>query len=100
MYDIETLEAVKLALGLAGNPPAAVLINRAPIQGSRHEETREFALGWGFTVCPVVVYARAAHGDAGNAGQTASEYAPAGKAALEISQLYKYSVGQMNRRTV
>src|SRR6188768_1762106 len=61
MYDVETLAAVQDALTLAGNPPASVVINRAPIQGCRHEETRAAALGWGFAVCPVVMFARAAH---------------------------------------
>jgi chromosome partitioning protein len=92
LYDIETLESLKDILTLAGNPPAAVVVNRAPIQGRRHLETQEAASAKGFKVCPVVIYARAAHGDAGNIGQTAAEYDPAGKAALEMKELYAYSI--------
>lgn len=90
LFDIETLDSVKDILALAGHPPAAVVVNRASVQGKRHIETQEAATAQGFTVCPVVIFARAAHGDAGNIGQTAAEYDPKGKAAQEMSALYKY----------
>jgi chromosome partitioning protein len=91
LYDIETLGSLKDVLTLAGNPSAAVFVNRAPIQGGRHTETQEAAVAQGFAVCPVVVFARAAHGDAGNLGKTAIEYQPEGKAAQEMIALYSYS---------
>jgi chromosome partitioning protein len=90
LFDIETLGSVKEILAIAGNPPAAVLVNRASVQGRRHTETQEAATAQGFTVCPVVIFSRAAHGDAGNIGQTAAEYEPTGKAAQELDALYKY----------
>jgi chromosome partitioning protein len=91
LYDIETLGSLKDVLTLAGNPPAAVFVNRAPTQGKRHTETQEAAAAQGFTVCPVVIFARAAHGDAGNVGQAAAEYEPDSKAAQEMADLYAYS---------
>lgn len=90
LFDIETLHNVKEVLTLAGNPASAVIINRAAVQGRRHEETQEVAVSMGFTVAPVVLYQRAAHGDAGNIGQTAAEYEPKGKAAQEMAALYDY----------
>jgi chromosome partitioning protein len=90
LFDIETLSSVKDILTLAGNPPSAVLVNRAAVQGSRHTETLKAASVMGFGCCPVVVFSRAAYGDAGNLGQTAIEYDPKGKAALEIKKLYQY----------
>lgn len=90
LFDIETLQNVKEILTLAGNPAAVVVINRASVQGKRHEETQEAATAMGFTVAPVVLYQRAAHGDAGNIGQTAAEYEPKGKAAQEMAALYDY----------
>ena len=90
LYDIETLASLKDILMLAGNPQAAVLINRAPVQGRRHIETQEAALEHGLNVCPVVIFARACHGDAGNIGQAAAEYDPSGKGAQEMRALYEY----------
>lgn len=100
LFDIETLGSVKDVLMLAGNPRAAVLINRAPVQGRRHQETRDAVRALGFEVCPVVLYARAAHGDAGNLGLSAEELDPDAKAAHEIQRLYTYTATalQGNRR--
>lgn len=91
LFDIETLASLKDVLVLAGNPPASVFVNRAPVQGKRHSETQAAAAAAGFVVCPVVLFARAAHGDAGNIGQAAAEYDPGGKAAQEMRDLYTYS---------
>lgn len=99
LYDIETLGNLKDVITLAGNPPTAVFINRAPIQGKRHIETQEAAIAGGFVVCPIVVFARAAHGDAGNLGRTAAEYQPDGKAAQEMDALYVYSAKALKERT-
>jgi chromosome partitioning protein len=90
LFDIETLKSLRDVLTLAGHPRAAVLINRAPVQGTRHTETQEAAAAQGFTVCPVVIFSRAAHGDAGNIGLSAVEYEPKGKAAQEMAGLYAY----------
>ena len=39
LYDIETLPNVKDVLTLGGLPDAAILVTRAPIQGTRHTAT-------------------------------------------------------------
>jgi len=98
LFDIETLKNLKEVLTLAGNPPAAVLVNRAPIQGRRHAETQEAALAYGFEVCPVVIFARTAHGDAGNVGKAAAEHEPNGKAAQEMKELYDYIATALQQR--
>lgn len=90
VYDIETLDSLQAVLTLAGRPAAAVVVNRAPWQGHRHSEALGVIAGEGFACCPVVLYARAAHGDAGNIGLTAVELEPQGKAAREMGALYKY----------
>jgi len=98
LFDIETLAGVRDILTLAGNPPAAVLLNRAPTQGTRHVETRDAVTAQGFDVCPVTIFSRAAHGDAGNIGQTAVEYDPKGKAAQEMTKLYGYIAILLKKR--
>ena len=62
----------------------------APIQGSRHLDTFQAAKSEGLASCPVVLFHRAAHGDATNIGQTATEHTPDSKAAAEVIQLYTY----------
>jgi chromosome partitioning protein len=90
LFDIETLDSVTELLILAGKPPAFVLINRAPVQGRRHEDAKAGLESRGYKLAPVVIYQRAAHGDAANLGQSASEYEKNGKAALEMAELYRY----------
>jgi chromosome partitioning protein len=90
MFDLETLPKVRDILTLGGNKPAAVVVTRAPTQGARHFEAQEFLKGQGFDVVPTVIFERVAHGDAGNIGQTVTEYDPAGKAAQEVIALYEY----------
>ena len=98
IYDIETLASVKDILTLAGLPESAVLINGAPVQGTRHFDTEAAAGELGFKVAPVVLYRRNAHGDAGNVGLTATEHNPKGKAALEVISLYEYIVSVLYDR--
>lgn len=88
--NLETLESVREILGLANKPPASVVLNRAPVQGKRHEDAAAGLSGQGFDVAPVVLFQRAAYADATNIGQTASEYDPHGKAAAELAKLYNY----------
>ena len=76
LYDIETLGSIKDILTLAGNPLSFVVVNRAPIQGKRHIETIDAVNDMGLKICPVIIFGRAAHGDAGNIGKTAIEIDP------------------------
>ena len=92
LFDIETLESVAEILGMAGKPPASVVINRAPVQGRRHEDAKDELARIGYEIAPVVLFQRTAHADASNLGQAASEYEPKGKAAQEMNELYNYII--------
>ena len=90
IYDIETLAATKEIIELAGGRPAFVIFNAVPPQGRRHEEAKAAIEEMGLAVCPAAFVQRAAFGDAPNAGQSAAEFEPDGKAAQEISLVYKF----------
>ena len=97
--DVETLPAVQDLLATAGRPRSAVVVNAAPPQGQRHAEALSAAEGYGFNVCPVVLHQRNAYGDAPNDGLAVSEYEPDGKAALEVSDLYRFTIKLLNHKT-
>lgn len=99
ILDIETLGAAKEIIDLAGGRPTLVVLNAVPPQGRRHEEARAAIQDMGLSVCPVVMVQRAAFGDAPNAGQSAGEYEPGGKAAQEIQQVWKFTSELLRKLT-
>ena len=95
--DVETLPALRDLLRFAGDPSTYVVWTDAPIQGSRHIDARLGAEGVGLPICPVILYHRSAYADAGNEGQSASEFDPNGKAAQEVQELYRFISKQVKR---
>lgn len=89
-YDLETVPATRELLAIAGNTPAIVVLNAVPSRGTRHEQAKQTLKAIAMPVCPHTIGHRAAFGDAGALGQTATEYEPNGVASEEVRQVYKY----------
>ena len=58
------------------------MLNAVPFRGTRHEQAMKAVEGLGLAVCPQTLGLRAAFGDFAALGQTALEYEPSGKAAV------------------
>ena len=90
IYDLETVPDALEIIRLAGAKPALAILNAVPPRGVRAAQAIEALKGFGLDVCPVLLGQRSAFGDAATLGQTATEFDPRGKAALEIDEAYKY----------
>jgi chromosome partitioning protein len=90
-FSLDTVEkAADLLRGMAGDPLAVFVVNKAPVQGSESASAVAYITGLGLRVAPVILYMRAAHRHAGNVGKVAAEFAADSKAATEAQELYNY----------
>jgi chromosome partitioning protein len=89
-FDTAAMSFTANLLKLAGKP-GFVVFSQVP---SRAEtllaEVREALTGYGLTAAPVPVHLRAAYSHAIPGGQSAQEYEPKGKAAVEMGELYRW----------
>ena len=85
-----TINVVRLA-----NVPARIVFNAVPARGDRAEQAREAVKPFDVPCAPCNVGDRVAFVDSYNAGLTAQEYEPRGKASREIQDLYTYISTEM-----
>jgi chromosome partitioning protein len=94
ILDLHAIHTTVDLVRLAGKP-AAIILNAVPPRGTLGEEAAAAVAGYELPIVPVRVSHRAAYMHALAFGQAAQEYDPAGKAADEIKQLYKWTCRQV-----
>ena len=82
-YDLETIPETQQVLSLAGGVSAVVVLSAVAPRGPRTDQARAALTSFGLRVCPATLGSRAAVGDAGALGLTATEFQPRGRAAQE-----------------
>lgn len=92
VFDLETLTAVRQILQIAGDPPAAVVVNGTHPNSRNPADEAAAMVGetFGIPVAPVALSHRSAFANAPATGQTAQETEPKGKAATELAKLFEY----------
>jgi chromosome partitioning protein len=90
ILDLRAIATTARIVKLTGKP-AFVVLNHTPPRAPRLvEDATEAVKQHGLEVAPVIIHQRSAFAHALTAGQTAQEYEPEGKAAQEITELFKW----------
>ena len=79
LYDLETVPETLQVLSLAGGVSAVVVLSEVAARGPRTDQARTALTSSGLRVCPATLGYRAAVGDAGALGLTATEFQPRGR---------------------
>jgi chromosome partitioning protein len=99
IMDLRAMRKTADLLAYLKKPTFAVLNEVAPSGTVADEAGRAITAQFGMTVCPVRLGQRVAYNRCLLSGQTASEYEPEGKAAMEILQLHDWVCKQVGFRT-
>lgn len=90
ILDLRAIATTARIVKLVGRP-GFVVLNHAPPRAPRLiEDALDAARQHGLDVSPIVIHQRSAFAHSLTSGQTAQEYEPDGKAAEEISSLFKW----------
>ena len=87
--------AASVRIAAATGRPFAVAINAAPVVGVEVAEMRAALAGAGVPVAPVVLHQRKAFSSRMQEGRTAGEHEPDGKAAAELTALFRWLCEQV-----
>lgn len=92
VFDLETLAAVKTILGMAGNPPAYVVVTKAHPSARNPVQDAAEVIGeaFGLAVAPVAMVQRRVYAVAPETGQGPQEIEKDGKATAEIAELLDF----------
>lgn len=96
--DLRALKRTEKVLRLSGRPAFAVL-NLCPPVGEDAEQAETALTRLGFTVCPQRIVSRAAARRSYATDQSVFEFEPEGKAAAEMTAVYRYTCSHETMRT-
>ena len=94
LIDLQAITSTINVIRLA-NVPARIVFNAVPSRGDRVNQAREAIKVFDVPCAPCAVGHRMAFVDSYNAGLTAQEFEPTGKASQEIQDLYAYLSSEM-----
>ena len=94
LIDLQAITSTINVTRLA-NVPARIIFNAVPPRGDRVDQAREAVKVFDVPCAPCQIGNRIAFSDSYNAGMTAQEFEPRGKASREIGELYTYISGEM-----
>ena len=94
LIDLQAITSTINVTRLA-NVPARIIFNAVPPRGDRVQQAREAVKVFDVPCAPCEIGNRIAFSDSYNAGLTAQEYEPSGKASQEIGALYTYLSSEM-----
>ena len=90
ILDLRAIATTARIVKITGKPAYVILNTAPPRASSLIADAREAVKQHGLDVAPVVIHQRSAYAHALTAGLTAEEYEPNGKAAEEITALFKW----------
>lgn len=94
LVDLEAIPSTVNVIRIA-NVPARIVFNAVPSRGNRVDQAREAIKVFDIPCAPCNIGYRVAFVDSYNAGLTAQELEPRGKASQEIQDLYIYISNEM-----
>lgn len=94
-FDLSAIQTTAKLVQLLRKPAFVVFTAGSPNAPRVYEEAGELVDSYGTPPCPVVLPDRAAYRHASAQGATVTETEPAGKAASEVRELYKWTCRQL-----
>lgn len=95
-FDLSAIQTTAKLVQLLRKPAFVVFTAGSPNAPRVYEEAGELVEGYGTPSCPVTLPDRAAYRHASAQGATVIETEPAGKAAEEVRELYKWICRQLD----
>ncbi|WCP73981.1 ParA family partition ATPase [Sphingomonas hankookensis] len=95
-FDLSAIQTTAKLVQLLRRPAFVVFTAGPPNAPRIYQEAGELVDGFGTPPCPVLLPDRAAYRHASAEGRTVMESEPAGKAAEEVRELYKWTCRQLD----